>query len=206
MIAKGGDPTRSEWLFPALLGVSIFLLACLGDTGRQALRFDQEAIAAGQWWRLWTGHLVHAGWYHWLLNALGVLILVLLCPERLRLSWWMVRLVVMCALTSAGLYFYGGGVAWYVGLSGVLHGFFLLGLRRPAMAGDWIAIGCLAYLAGKLVWEEFVGVAVSNVDAIGVPVATRSHLFGALSAVPILAMELLWLRGRELVTREQSKS
>ncbi|MBB85834.1 rhombosortase [Abyssibacter sp.] len=198
MITNERGVTREEWLFPAMLGLVILLLACLGESGREWLRFDHGAIDAGQYWRVWSGHLVHAGWYHLLLNGLGLIILVLLCPERVRLSWWTVRFVLMAALTSAGLYWFGGGIEWYVGLSGLMHGYYLLGLRRPAMQRDWIAIACLAYLVGKLVWEEWVGIAVSNEAAIGVPVATRSHLFGALSALPLIGLEMLlpdrWIR------------
>lgn len=194
IITNQGGLTRDEWLFPVLLGVVILALACLGDPGREWLRFDVGGLEQGQWWRVWTGHLVHAGWYHLLLNGTGLVILVLLCPETIRLSWWMVRFVLMAAMTSAGLYWFGHGVHWYVGLSGLMHGFFLLGLRKPAMRKDWIAIACLAYLVGKLLWEEVIGISVSNEAAIGVPVATRSHLFGALSAVPIMLLEMIWPR------------
>ena len=183
---------REEWLFPLLLGVVILGLACLGDPAREWLRFDHAALSEGQWWRLWTGHLVHAGWYHLLLNGTGLVILILLCPETIRLTWWFCRFVLMAAMTSAGLYWFGGDMQWYVGLSGLMHGFFLLGLLRPATRGDWIAVACLVYLVGKLVWEEFVGISVSNEAAIGVPVATRSHLFGALSALPFMILEWVW--------------
>ena len=201
MITNERGLTRSEWLFPVVLGAVIVVLACFGEAGRDALRFDHGAVASGQYWRVWTGHLVHAGWYHVLLNGLGLLILVLLCPETIRLSWWMVRFVLMGALTSAGLFWFGGGIEWYVGLSGLMHGYYLLGLRKPAMKKDWIAVACLAYLVGKLAWEEIVGISVSNEAAIGVPVATRSHLFGALSALPLIVLEMVlparWTQGVE---------
>lgn len=197
IIANQGGLKRQEWLFPALLGLVILALACLGEWGREWLRFDHAAVVQGQWWRIWTGHLVHASWYHLLLNGTGLVILVLLCPETIRLSWWMLRFLLMAVMTSAGLYWFGEGMQWYVGLSGLMHGFFLLGLRQPALRGDWIAVACLVYLVGKLLWEEFIGITVSNEAAIGVPVATRSHLFGALAALPLMWAEWRWPNAAE---------
>src|SRR5205814_7294251 len=45
----------------ALLGACAVLLlpALTGEAGRALLRYDRAALAAGQWWRLLTAHLVH---------------------------------------------------------------------------------------------------------------------------------------------------
>src|SRR5437764_2989894 len=53
-------PPRST-LFPyTTLFRSLLLLASLtGEPGRLLLRYDRAALAAGQWWRLVTAHVVH---------------------------------------------------------------------------------------------------------------------------------------------------
>src|SRR3546814_10788282 len=48
------------------------------------LAFDHSLIAGGQWWRLITGSYVHLGWYHLMLNEIGLLVLVLLCRSEER--------------------------------------------------------------------------------------------------------------------------
>ena len=184
MITNADYRSRAVWLPPLVLMALLLLLALGGDAARAALRYDAQAIAAGQWWRLLTGNLVHLGWWHLFLNELGLLVLVLLCPERLAWSVWLRRVVLIGLGMSACLYFFVPSTAWYVGMSGVIHGLFLLGLGRQIVERrDLIAAGCLAYLVGKIAWEMVAGVPVSDETAIGGKVLVESHLYGSLSAL-----------------------
>lgn len=194
------------WGFPAALGLLIALLALGGEPWIEALRYDRPAIAGGQWFRLFTGNLVHLpgntvewnGWHfhgpwHLFLNELGLLVLVLLCPERLPLLVWLRRTVLLCLGMSLGLYFFAPDLTWYVGLSGVLHGLFVLGLVPQAVKKDLVALGCLLYLLGKLGYELIAGAPVSDEHAIGGKVALESHLWGSISAVVYgLAFQSFW--------------
>lgn len=176
--------SREVWLPPLLLMLLVLALGAGGEPVRTALRYDSIAIASGQWWRLLTGNFVHLGWWHLFLNELGVIVLVLLCPERLSWAVWLRRLLALSLGMSLGLFFLVPSVRWYVGLSGVMHGLFVLGLGRQVwVQKDLIAAGCLAYLVGKIAWEMFAGVPVSDEAAIGGSVLVESHLYGTLSAV-----------------------
>ena len=42
---------------------------------RSTLLYDRAAIAHGELWRIWTGHLVHFGWAHLFVDA-GLLLIV----------------------------------------------------------------------------------------------------------------------------------
>lgn len=184
MITNVDYGSRAVWLPPLVLMALLLLLALGGEPVRTALRYDAEAIAAGQWWRMLTGNLVHLGWWHVFLNEVGLLVLVLLCPERLAWSVWVRRVVLIGIGMSAGLYFFVPSTAWYVGMSGVIHGLFLLGLGRQIVERrDLIAAGCLAYLVGKIAWEMVAGVPVSDESALGGKVLVESHLYGSLSAL-----------------------
>ena len=176
--------SREVWLPPLLLMLLALALGLGGEPVRIALRYDSVAIGAGQWWRLLTGNYVHLGWWHLFLNELGVIVLVLLCPDKLSWAVWLRRLLLLSLGMSLGLFFFVPGVRWYVGLSGVMHGLFVLGLgRQVVVEKDLIAGGCLAYLIGKIAWEMFSGVPVSDEAAIGGSVLVESHLYGTLSAV-----------------------
>lgn len=176
--------SRAVWLPPLALMLLVLALGAGGEAARVALRYDSEAIAGGQWWRLLTGNFVHLGWWHLFLNELGVIVLVLLCPEPLAWKVWLRRLLLLGLGMSLCLYFLVPEVRWYVGLSGVMHGLFVLGLGRQVWVGkDLIAAGCLAYLAGKIAWELYAGAPVSDEVAIGGSVLVESHLYGTLSAV-----------------------
>lgn len=175
-----------EWLGPGLMALLILLTALAGDLGRELLRYDRSAVEGGQWWRLLTGNLVHVGWYHLLLNEIGLFILVLLCAERLPLHWWGARLIWLSLCVGLGIHWFAPATDWYVGLSGAQHGFFVIGLWPLARRGELIPIGCLVYLVGKLMWEEFGGGVISDTAAIGAPVLTWSHFSGAIGGA-------LWL-------------
>ena len=176
--------SRDVWLPPLALMALAALLALGGDPVRAALGYDRGAIAAGQWWRLLTDNFVHLGWWHLLLNELGLLVLVLLCPDALSWGVWLRRVVLIGIGMSLGLYLLVPRVSWYVGMSGLIHGLFALGLGRQVLKDrDLIAAGCLAYLVGKIGWELATGVPVSDEAALGGHVLVESHLYGTLSAV-----------------------
>lgn len=171
-------------------GVAILLLVmvCLalqvcGNWAQEWLSYDRAALASGQWWRLLSGNFLHLGFHHLMLNLLGLVVLVLLCPQPLPLREWLRRLVCLSIGVTAGLYLLAPQWTQYVGLSGVLHGLFLLGLLPQALRRDRIAIVCLLYLAGKLGWEWVMGVPVSDEQAIGGRVVLEAHLFGTLTAI-----------------------
>ena len=171
------------WVVPLILMAVMALLELGGDPVRDALRFDRLAVQSGELWRLLSDNFVHLSWRHLFLNELGVLVFVLLCPEPIEWTVWLRRLVLLGLGMSAGLYFAAPKLTHYVGLSGVMHGLFVLGLGRQVLQKDLIALGCLAYLIGKLGWELFAGAPVSDEAAIGGRVALESHLWGAISAV-----------------------
>ncbi len=183
IIAEGPYSPVKAWAAPLSLMVLLLLTQLLGDSGRAWLRYDRGLIAAGEWWRLLSGSFVHLGWWHLFLNEMGLAVLVLLCPQPLSLSVWLRRLIFLSVGMSLGLYLWVPGLGSYVGMSGVIHGLFLLGLVPQVLKKDLIALGCLIYLFGKLGWEIYAGAPVSDETALGGRVVLESHLFGTLAAL-----------------------
>jgi rhomboid family GlyGly-CTERM serine protease len=143
------------WGAPLALMALMLLAELLGDSGREWLAYRRSAVDDGQWWRLLTGNFVHLGWYHWFLNTLGVVVLVLLCPDRLTLPVWARRVVLLGIGMIACLHFFVPDLPAYVGMSGVIHGLFVLGLVPQVLKKDLIALGCLLYLLGKVGYELY---------------------------------------------------
>lgn len=170
------------WAAPLCLIALLFATELLGDWGRALFSYDRVAIARGEWWRLLSGNFVHLGWYHWFLNELGLIVLVLLCPESLSPLVWTRRVLLLSVGMSLCLYFFVPRLHSYVGMSGVIHGLFVLGLMPQVLKKDLIALGCLLYLLGKVGYELFAGAPVSDEQAIGGSVVTESHLYGSICA------------------------
>ncbi|WP_238388333.1 rhombosortase [Sinimarinibacterium sp. NLF-5-8] len=184
MITESILRTWVPWRIPLLLiGLMLALDFLGGAVVQHALAWDRQAIAAGQWWRLWTGHLVHLSHYHLLLNVAGLLVLGLLCPQPLPALVWLRRLLVLGLGVGIGLLWAVPSLRWYVGMSGVIHGLFVLGLAPQIRRGDGIAIVCGLYLVGKVGWELYAGAPLSDEAAIGGRVITEAHALGVLSAL-----------------------
>ena len=118
----------------------------------------------------------------------------------LRVSLFVGLTAVILAMVlgvSLGLLVWQPHLHWFVGLSGLLHGLFVLGLWPQARQHERVAQLALVLLAGKLLMEVFTGASVSDEALVGGRVITASHAFGAVSAVIfLLACEALTrLRG-----------
>ena len=183
MIPEGSPAAApAAWLPPLLLALLSGLLELGGPGVTGALRYERAAVDAGEWWRLVTANLVHLGGWHWLLNALSLGLLVLLCPERLPPSEWLVRVLAIGAGMTFGLHLAVPALGSYVGLSGLVYGLFVLGFGRQIAAGDRFAIACLAFVAARIVWELVWGAPQSEQDLIGGAVVAESHLTGVIAA------------------------
>jgi len=175
-----------------LLGIAAVTTAALaaqlvGQSAAEWLRYDREAILHGQLWRLLTGHLVHLGWAHLILNVGGLLLLrVGFGGVGKSLLRELLCLVCLALGVSLGLLLGNPDLLWYVGLSGVLHGLAVLIAvqmwRRSERAGLVLLLG----LVVKVGWEQaFGGASLTGVD-IGGAVIFDAHLYGVISAGIIL--------------------
>jgi rhomboid family GlyGly-CTERM serine protease len=159
--------------------VTSALLAMGGDELRELGRYERVAIESGQYWRLVTGQLVHLGFGHLWPNLAALAVIGVLFNDVFRAAdWWRTSLVSAAAI-DAGLYFLEPEVGWYVGLSGVLHGFVAAGalalcVRREAI-GVVLAIG----LCAKLTFEQIAGPVPFTAASVGGPVVVGAHLYGA---------------------------
>ena len=184
MITAGsGKSSAIDWRIPAGLAAVILLVQAAGPAVHRAMAYDRAAIASGEVWRMLTCSFVHLSWYHCFLNVLGLVAYALLCPGRPSGLEWARRLVALSLGVSMGLYAFAPNVGTYVGLSGAMHGLFVIGLWPLAARRDLIAIGCLVFLAAKIAWELAFGAPVSDAASIGGRVVTESHLFGTLAAL-----------------------
>lgn len=185
----------SYWLLGLLAAVLVLLpltLSLGGESWRQALRYERQAVLAGEYWRLLTAHLVHGTMRHLLLNVAGLGVIAALFPRDYAPAGWLLILLFSVLAIDLGFVFCEPQLSWYLGLSGVLHGALAAGAaawwRHESKA---LALSLSALLLVKLTWEQWLGSLPLSGD---LPVVVDAHLYGAVGGA--LAAAVLWRRTR----------
>jgi len=160
----------------------------------QALRYERDAIAQGEWWRLLSGHLAHLGWRHWALNSTALLLLAVVFGARHGLRGWLLLAVLSSLGVAAGLYLTAPQVHWYVGLSGTAHGLAAAGAVATCLSSRHLGLAWLCALAGKLLWEQWRGALPGSEAVIGGATIIDAHLHGGLAGLLLGLIGLAWTR------------
>lgn len=194
------DPASAPCAAHGLTGVATSLMAAalvcqsLGPSAQLWLRYDRHAVAAGQIWRVLTGHLVHLGWAHLLLNGVGLALLAALLGKQQRASDWWLAVAASAVAVAGGLLACDPDVDWYVGLSGVLHGVFAAGCVALLRRSPFVAMLALAALLGKLAWEQGHPPSAAREALVGGRIIVQAHLYGAAGGLLAAA----WVHARPM--------
>jgi len=182
---------------PALgLTVLMALIQALPEDWQGWIIYARIEVAEGQVWRLLSGNFIHLGWGHLFLNVAGLLAMAILFAQDRRTLQWAADLVICSIATSLGLYVLNPEIFWCVGLSGVLHGLFVIGAMGWVVSGISLGKWLLLGIGLKLLWEQSMGEMPFSGDIVGGAVVTDAHLWGALSGLMIFGVFELWRRSR----------
>lgn len=173
---------RDTWVIVALLAVCL-VLAAGGDPVRELGRWERHAIETGEYWRLVSGHLVHLGLGHLWPNLAALAIIGLLFEGVFRNVDWVRIGAASVAAIDLGLYVLDPDVQWYVGLSGVLHGYVAAGALALIMRGETLGVVLAVGVGAKLVFEQVVGPVPFTAASVGGPVVVAAHLYGVIGAL-----------------------
>lgn len=163
-------------------------LACAPDSLTQALAWDRGAIDAGQWWRLWTGHIVHYSLRHALFDAVGVLLMGVLVEifftRRIVAAVWLFGAPVI----SLALWWLVPDLVEYRGASavatllGVLSGAALWSLMPRCRV---VLFALAAIFLMKVLGDAFA----FQITLTGLPedvaVAWQAHVLGIAAAIAV---------------------
>jgi rhomboid family GlyGly-CTERM serine protease len=166
---------RAPWISFVLATLSTLLYWC-GGGAPEALVFDRDGIAGGEFWRLVTGHWVHSDAQHAVWNIAALAVLGTLFESRLR--WRLpAALLAGSAAIDGWMWWCMPGLARYCGLSGILNALLAVGLmqlwreqRDPLVV--MVATGAVLKLVvegatGTAVFTQTAWRAVPAVHAIG---------------------------------------
>ena len=141
------------------------------------LQYQRHLIAEGEFWRLWTGSLVHTNYWHLSMNLAGFWMLSLIqqhSPGKWRLLG---QILFLTTCVGGGLWLLSPGVVWYVGFSGVLYGLFLLSGIHLLARREWLAASVILLgVCGKTVWDWQTGGTSPTAGLIEAPVIYAAHL------------------------------
>ena len=171
--------------------VCVFVMGMVGGIFNDVFLFRRELIEQGQLWRLVTGHLVHLGTYHTVMNLAGLVVWYALFGMP-RLYHLIIMLFSLCLGTGILIFIFSSEVDYYAGLSGVLHGLIIYSLLMVA-SRDRIYWLFVVGLTGKVIYEHTPGYDVNYLlEQMNAPVVVDAHLYGfILGCVFALAKVLM---------------
>jgi len=156
----------------------------------RVLVLDRAAVLSGEIWRVFTGHLVHAGSEHLLWDVLSLIGIGFVFEEYLRERFWPV-LGISAIAVGAGLVILEPHLPDYRGLSGVLNGLWvagaLHGARAERAAGNrgvsrLCSVAVVLALA-KILVEARYGPLFTDPVRLGAPTVLLSHALGFSAGV-----------------------
>jgi rhomboid family GlyGly-CTERM serine protease len=201
MAQPASDPRTAAAALRAALTLALALAALaavihwLGWDG--AWEYRRDALLA-QPWRALGGHLAHLSWIHWAVNTAALVLLAGLLAPWLSARAQAATLVVAALGVAGLLVLVWPEVAWYRGLSGVLHAIFFAGVlvwwARAPRGARWLPALLLAGGVAKLAYERAWRYEPVPLAWLGAPAVAPAHLAGALLGLACGIVLLVWTR------------
>jgi rhomboid family GlyGly-CTERM serine protease len=186
------NPEKTPWVF--LLLTLAAVVVQLNPWCAPLLVYDRAAVVRGEVWRMWTGHLVHFGWPHFIADG-GLFLILGRLLEREHPVASYASLVGMPLAIAAAMYWGDPSMVRYGGLSAVNFGLLvflaLQGWQRNWV--DWFWPVVISIYVLEVVVEarsrHGSGGGMIKFNDPSVRVATMAHVGGAIFGV------LVWLVG-----------
>lgn len=156
------------------------LLLLLEPWASAIFEFNRQLIVEEfQLWRLITAHWTHLGLNHWLMNMLGLTLVLLIFQQEQSMRRDCCVFCILSLFVSLLIWWQSPEITRYVGLSGVIHGYFVYYLAVGARQTPWLcAMGWLGTLA-KVIHEQHPNYDSSQTaQLINGAVAIDAHLYG----------------------------
>lgn len=192
------------WSFLAVALVST--ISILWPSGRDALIYDRHAIETGEWWRLFSGNIVHFGWLHYFADT-GLWLIIAWFVERVYPRLARASLLFMALAVTAAVYYFDPTMLRYGGLSGMNVGYLVF----LALAGwqkswrDWFWPAILGIHVLELILESTWGHGMIQFDTPGIRVATIAHVGGIAFGLALWIGLNFARRSRNLDTNEEAR-
>lgn len=195
---SGGWPNLKQVLSSWSLPVGIVLLcaglALLDGQNQSVLPYNRSALESGEVWRAFTGHFIHLGWSHYILNMSGLLAVWFVYGSVMRNRAWLTCFISLAVMISTAFYIFNPDLTQYVGLSGVLYGVLTIAalnvlfdknIRDQSKFFYFGSLIVLAYVVFRISYEQIYGQIDFSTKATGGNVIVDAHLYGLIFGVII---------------------
>lgn len=150
---------------------------------------DRDAGITNLLWRWFTAHVVHFSAVHALLNLVGLSAIAAINHAFLISRPGLLSLVFLCFWVSAGVWCFNPEIVIYAGLSGVLHGLFIIAVVRTEQYRKAFKVLLLLLWTGKVILEQTGYIDLSSrADLLGVAVAIDAHLYGLVGGLVLILL------------------
>jgi rhomboid family GlyGly-CTERM serine protease len=178
MIRINALPLKPQQVALPLIVILLAVLAFVVDSS--LFHYQRDLFDAGEYWRGLTSHFLHTNFNHLALNVAAVALLWALHGHFYNVKNYCVVFVCSAITATLGVHLYSPEISQYVGLSGVLHGFFVWGAIKDIQHKEKTGYLLLLGVLGKLAYEQIVGPSEDVAALISATVAIDAHLWGAL--------------------------
>jgi rhomboid family GlyGly-CTERM serine protease len=167
------------------------------------LEFDRDKILAGEWWRLWSGHVVHYSWQHMLVNVAAIFLLTAIMEKLFSWKRIIALLILAAPVISIGLLIFNPHLYVYRGASSLVT--FLIALvacliwEKEKRIFSLLAISLLAL---KIISEAIHLKQDWSGMPLGIEVTWQAHALGFCLA--LLAVLLNYLLALVNIKRNKS--
>lgn len=161
------------------------------------LEYRHELLGA-QPWRVFSAHFVHLNWEHAVVNVAAWIVVARLFSTELTSGRHLAVIAVSALGVSAWLAWIHPEIAWYRGLSGVLHGIFFAGAIAWTIAAMRLAdkdktslflpIALIAVGWAKVIAEQPAGSAMPYAEWLDAAIVPQAHLAGSIIGTALGAM------------------
>lgn len=193
---QGG--VRPPWFTAGLASVMLGFYFALGPQP-DLLMFDRAGIAAGEWWRLVTGHLVHGDLGHLAANVLALIILggVMESLQRLGIKTLLFLVMFGTIVIDTVLWLKLPGLDRYCGFSGILNTLFIAAVYEQWRdTRDWLYCALAIGGLGKIAIESGSAGAVLPLSSL--PSVTEAHFAGFVAGLVLCTLTAIWAERRDL--------
>ncbi len=183
---------RPPWFTAGLAAVMLAFYVALGPQP-DLMMYDRAGIAADEWWRLVTGHLVHGDLGHLAANVLALIILggVLESLQRLGIKTLLLLVMFGTIVIDAVLWLKLPGLDRYCGFSGILNTLFIIAVYRQwRVTGDWVYPALAVGGFGKIAIESGSAGAVLPLSSL--PSVTEAHFAGFVAGLLLCCLTAAW--------------